>query len=111
MALALSPTLFRYARQLAAGGDDQIDHWTPSTRTMSTPAKTLDLRGVTCPINYVRAKIALEQVALGECVCVRVDAGEPAANVPRSAGVDGHEVSAQATREDGSVEITLKRGR
>jgi len=78
---------------------------------MSEPAKYLDLRGVTCPINFVRAKIALEQVALGELVCVRVDAGEPAKNVPRSASLEGHEVISEIEQEDLSVEITLKRGR
>lgn len=77
---------------------------------MSAPAKSLDLRGVTCPINYVRTKIALEQVELGQSVTVRVDAGEPALNVPRSAKLDGYALLATLEHPDGSVEITIQRG-
>jgi TusA-related sulfurtransferase len=53
----------------------------------------LDLRGVPCPMNWVRAKLALEQLAPGDSLLVELDPGEPLESVPRSAREDGHEVS------------------
>ena len=52
----------------------------------------LDLTGVPCPLNWVRARLALEGLAAGEVLRVRVDEGEPLASVPASAREDGHEV-------------------
>ena len=53
----------------------------------------LDLRGVPCPMNWVRTKLALEEIAPGDSLVVVLDAGEPLESVPRSAREDGHEVS------------------
>jgi tRNA 2-thiouridine synthesizing protein A len=58
-------------------------------------ATLLDLAGVPCPMNWVRAKLALEEMAAGERLEVRLDPGEPLESVPRSAREDGHEVSVQ----------------
>jgi TusA-related sulfurtransferase len=54
---------------------------------------TLDLTGVPCPLNWVRTKLALEELAPGESLGVRLDDGEPLQSVPESAREDGHEVS------------------
>jgi TusA-related sulfurtransferase len=53
----------------------------------------LDLSGVPCPMNWVRTKLALEQLAPGDSLVVELDEGEPLESVPRSAREDGHEVS------------------
>ena len=53
----------------------------------------LDLSGVPCPMNWVRTKLALEQLAPGDSLLVVLDEGEPLESVPRSAREDGHEVS------------------
>ncbi|MFN3422146.1 MAG: sulfurtransferase TusA family protein, partial [Armatimonadota bacterium] len=55
-------------------------------------AVTLDLRGVPCPINYVRAKIAIEGMEVGECIDILLDDGEPIRNVPASLENDGQEI-------------------
>lgn len=52
-------------------------------------ARRLDLRGVACPLNYVKTRVALDAIAPGECVEVLLDLGEPEENVPRSAEEDG----------------------
>ena len=44
----------------------------------------LDLRGVECPMNFVHAKIALEQLPVGSLLEVILDRGEPVENVPAS---------------------------
>ena len=55
----------------------------------------LDLTGVPCPMNWVRTKVALEQLAPGDSLVVMLDEGEPLASVPRSAREDGHEVTVE----------------
>ena len=58
---------------------------------------TLDLRGVPCPLNWVRTRLALERLAAGEPLVVRLDGGEPIESVPRSAREEGHEVTVEGT--------------
>ena len=53
----------------------------------------LDLTGVPCPMNWVRTRLALEQLGPGERLAVRLDPGEPLDSVPRSAREDGHAVT------------------
>jgi TusA-related sulfurtransferase len=57
----------------------------------------LDLRGVPCPLNWVRARLALEAMAPGESLLVQLDPGEPLESVPASAMEDGHAVVVQGT--------------
>jgi len=64
----------------------------------------LDLSGVLCPMTWVRTRLALEDLAPGERLEVRLDPGEPLESVPRSAREDGHEVS-----EHGAIVSILKR--
>ena len=56
-------------------------------------ATVLDLSGVPCPMNWVRTRLALEEMTPGERLEVRLDRGEPLESVPASAREDGHEVS------------------
>ena len=55
----------------------------------------LDLRGVTCPLNYVKTKLKLEMMDEGERLEVWLDAGDPMTNVPMSLRNDGHTVLAE----------------
>ena len=57
--------------------------------------RALDLTGVPCPMNLVRVKLALEELAPGDSLVVVLDEGEPLASVPRSAREDGHVVTVQ----------------
>ena len=65
---------------------------------------TLDLCGVPCPMNWVKTKLALEELAPGESLSVKLDDGEPLESVPRSAREDGHDV----TVVDGVVTIVKR---
>lgn len=63
------------------------------TAAPSTPEPTrLDLRGVACPLTFVRTRLALDRLAPGEPLEVLLDEGEPASSVPRSCTEDGDEV-------------------
>ncbi len=56
------------------------------------PAANLDLRGVICPVNFVKTKLKLDEMNTGEILEVFIDAGEPIANVPRSIKEEGHKI-------------------
>ncbi len=55
-------------------------------------ATVYDLRGVACPMNYVKTKLKLEMMDAGEHLEVWLDAGEPIKNVPMSLRNDGHKI-------------------
>jgi tRNA 2-thiouridine synthesizing protein A len=59
---------------------------------------TLDLTGVVCPLNWVKARLQLEQMSRGEVLTLLLDPGEALDSVPRMAGEDGHEVSVHGAR-------------
>ncbi len=68
----------------------------------------LDLRGVACPMNFVRAKISLEQIEVGEVLDILLDEGEPARNVPASFADQGQEVLSVAD-EGGHFRVRVRR--
>ena len=76
---------------------------------MSTPqpARTLDLRGVGCPLNYVKTRVALDVVGPGGCVEVWLDHGEPEENVPRSCEEDGCHVLVLEEAAGGYVRVVV----
>ena len=59
---------------------------------------TLDLTGVVCPMNWVRARLQLERMSRGETLTLLLDPGEAIDSVPRMAGEDGHRVSVDGLR-------------
>jgi sulfite reductase (ferredoxin) len=63
---------------------------TPVTAPAASSAPVYDLRGVACPMNYVKTKLKLEMMDAGERLEVWLDAGEPIKNVPLSLKNDGH---------------------
>jgi len=69
----------------------------------------LVLRGVMCPINWVKAKIALEKLAAGQVLVIVVDAGEPARNVPRSAKLEGHTIVSEGATHDGGWRVAIRK--
>ncbi|MDH5718015.1 MAG: sulfurtransferase TusA family protein [Spirochaetia bacterium] len=54
--------------------------------------KFKDLRGVKCPMNFVKAKIELSTMKSGEKLAILLDNGEPIKNVPGSLMNEGHEI-------------------
>jgi sulfite reductase (ferredoxin) len=65
---------------------------TEEGQTKDTAAIVADLRGVTCPLNFVKAKLALEKIEVGEILEVLLDGGEPVRNVPASFSDQGQDV-------------------
>jgi sulfite reductase (ferredoxin) len=92
--------------KLAQGGGIPAAAPAPSPKPASTPvqpaptgAPVYDLRGVACPLNYVKTKLKLEMMDAGEKLEVWLDAGEPIKNVPMSLKNDGHKVLLQEALE------------
>lgn len=68
----------------------------------------VDLRGVTCPTNFVKAKLALEMFDEGETVEFLLDEGEPIKNVSRSLKEEGHKLLG-LEEKDGYYLLTIKK--
>jgi TusA-related sulfurtransferase len=77
------------------------------------PSVRLDVRAHTCPVTWVKARIALSRLAEGEFLEVLLRDGEPRENVPRSAEEEGHRVvRLEPAPEEGSGtwRVWLERG-
>ena len=71
--------------------------------------QTIDLRGVSCPTNFVKAKLALEEVDSGTIVQILLDDGEPVKNVPRSLKADGHKLIGLKQTDEGHYILELEK--
>ena len=71
---------------------------------------TLDITGETCPMTFVRTRLALDRIAAGETLLVLTRGEEPRRNLPRTAAEQGHGVLGQVERADGSTALLLKKG-
>ncbi|MDR4510002.1 MAG: sulfurtransferase TusA family protein [Candidatus Brocadiaceae bacterium] len=56
------------------------------------PDDKIDLRGVLCPINFVKTKLKLEMLDSGQVLEVILDDGEPMRSVPKSVKEEGHKI-------------------
>lgn len=70
----------------------------------------IDLRGVSCPTNFVKAKLALEDMESGEQIEILLDDGEPVKNVPRSLKAEGHKLLGLKQTDDGHYVLELEKG-
>lgn len=52
----------------------------------------VDITDKVCPLTFVKAKVALEELDDGEILAIRMNDGEPVQNVPRSMKDEGHQV-------------------
>lgn len=70
---------------------------------------TIDITDVTCPITFVKTKVALEELDEGDILQVHINDGEPIQNVPRSVKEEGHEVLRIDDNGDGTFELFIKK--
>ena len=54
--------------------------------------QTLDLKGVPCPMNFVKTKLKLEEMAIGEVLELILDDGDPIKNVTGSVKEEGVQI-------------------
>ncbi len=70
----------------------------------------LDITREVCPLTFVKTKLLVERMAVGELLDVRLNSGEPLENVPRSLAELGHIiVSLEPEDSEGPGEIYILR--
>ena len=62
----------------------------------------LDITSEVCPLTFVKTKLLIERMETGHVAEVRLNDGEPLANVPRSVREHGHEVLSLEEESEGS---------
>jgi TusA-related sulfurtransferase len=67
-----------------------------------TPLQCLDLRGISCPLNFIRARLALERLPPHGWLQVDLDAGEAEASVAEGLRGEGHGVQVEPLPPDGA---------
>lgn len=70
---------------------------------------TVDITDVVCPVTFVKAKVALEELENGQILAVKMNDGEPVQNVPRSIREEGHQILKLFSNEDGTYTLIVKK--
>ena len=69
----------------------------------------VDITDKVCPLTFVKAKVAMEELEDGEVLAVRMNDGEPVQNVPRSFKEDGHKILKLYDNEDGTYTLLVRK--
>ena len=78
-------------------------------RNRITPDKVLDITAETCPMTFVRTRLALDRLDSGQILLVVLRGEEPTRNVPRAAREQGHEILSEETDASGAVHLLLRK--
>ena len=70
----------------------------------------LDITRDICPMTFVRTRLALDRLAVGDLLRVRLRGDEPRQNVPRTAAEQGHTIVSIEDEADGSATVLIRRG-
>ena len=70
---------------------------------------TVDITDVVCPVTFVKAKVALEELEDGQVLSIRMNDGEPGQNVPRSIKDDGHQILKLLDNQDGTYNLIVRK--
>lgn len=71
--------------------------------------ETIDITDVVCPVTFVKAKVALEELEEGQILSIRMNDGEPVQNVPRSIKEEGHQILKLIDNYDGTYSLIVKK--
>ena len=69
----------------------------------------VDITDVVCPVTFVKAKVALEELDDGQILAVRMNNGEPVQNVPRSIKEEGHQILKLTDNGDDTYTLIVKK--
>lgn len=69
----------------------------------------VDITDVVCPVTFVKAKIALEELDEGDILSVHMNDGEPVLNVPRSIKEEGHQILRLIDNKDGTYDLLVRK--
>lgn len=71
--------------------------------------ETVDITDVVCPVTFVKAKVALEELDDGQILSVHMNDGEPVQNVPRSIKEEGHKILKLVDNQDGTYDLIVRK--
>ncbi|MDR3155406.1 MAG: sulfurtransferase TusA family protein [Deltaproteobacteria bacterium] len=74
------------------------------------PPGTVDTTGAVCPMTFVLAKMALDEIGEGDEIIIRLNEGEALANVPRSIKDEGHRILRLTDNGDGTYNLLVRKG-
>lgn len=74
-----------------------------------TVDEKVDITDVVCPVTFVKAKVALEELEEGQVLSVHMNDGEPVQNVPRSIKEEGHQILKLIDNEDGTYDLLVRK--
>lgn len=69
----------------------------------------VDITDKVCPLTFVKAKVAIEELDDGEVLAIRMNDGEPVQNVPRSMKEEGHKILKLEDNEDGTYTLYVRK--
>jgi len=69
----------------------------------------VDITDVVCPVTFVKAKVALEELDDGQILKAHMNDGEPVQNVPRSIKDEGHQILKLIDNEDGTFDLVVRK--
>jgi tRNA 2-thiouridine synthesizing protein A len=69
--------------------------------------KYLDITKDSCPMTFVKAKLELEKLSIGESLEILLRGEEPLENVPRSAAESGYDVRSVVGNDDGTHTLVI----
>ncbi len=71
--------------------------------------ETVDITDVVCPVTFVKAKVALEELNEGQILSIRMNDGEPVQNVPRSVKEEGHQILKLIDNGDDTYSLIVRK--
>ena len=69
----------------------------------------VDITDKVCPMTFVKAKVAIDELDDGEILAIRMNDGEPVQNVPRSMKEEGHQILKLNDNGDGTFTLIVKK--
>ena len=69
----------------------------------------VDITDVVCPVTFVKAKVALEELEDGALLAIHMNDGEPVQNVPRSIKEEGHRILKLINNGDGTYDLIVRK--
>jgi TusA-related sulfurtransferase len=78
--------------------------------TLPLHDKAIDITNETCPMTFVRTRLALDTLKSGQLLLVRLIGADPVANVPRAAADQGHDPIDLLEQPDGTSLLLIRKG-
>ena len=69
----------------------------------------VDITDGVCPMTFVKAKVAMEEIEVGQILAVTMNDGEPVQNVPRSFKEEGQQILKLINNENGTHDLIVKK--